>query len=47
MLGGTFDHMHSGHRLLLTQAAMFTKSRMVIGVTADELLKKKKYAEVI
>ena len=47
MLGGTFDHMHSGHRLLLTQAALLTKSRMVIGLSSDELLKAKKYAEVL
>ena len=45
--GGTFDHIHSGHRLLLTQAALLTKDRLLIGVTGDELLKKKKYAEVL
>mmetsp|Transcript_3772 Transcript_3772/g.6438 ORF Transcript_3772/g.6438 Transcript_3772/m.6438 type:complete len:162 (+) Transcript_3772:716-1201(+) len=46
-LGGTFDHMHSGHRLLLTQAALLTKERMLIGVTSDILLKKKVYADII
>ena len=25
-LGGTFDHMHSGHNYLLTQAALLTKN---------------------
>lgn len=44
-LGGTFDHMHSGHRLLLTQAALLTTRRMLIGVTSDALLTKKAYAD--
>ena len=46
-LGGTFDHMHSGHKLLLTQAALLTGKRMLIGVTSDALLQKKKYASVL
>ena len=46
-LGGTFDHMHNGHRMLLTQSALLTSKRMVIGVTSDALLKKKKYAEYL
>mmetsp|Transcript_1325 Transcript_1325/g.1710 ORF Transcript_1325/g.1710 Transcript_1325/m.1710 type:complete len:224 (-) Transcript_1325:168-839(-) len=46
-MGGTFDHMHSGHRLLLTQAALLTRDRMLIGVTSDALLKKKSYANII
>jgi phosphopantetheine adenylyltransferase len=53
-LGGTFDHLHPGHKLLLTAAAILLKvprvdrgesSLLVIGVTGDELLKNKKYAE--
>ena len=46
-LGGTFDHMHSGHNLLLTHSALLTKSRMLIGVTSDLLLKKKSYASLL
>ena len=37
-LGGTFDHMHSGHKILLTQASLLTKRRMLIGVTSSALL---------
>ena len=44
-MGGTFDHMHSGHRLLLTFAALLTKGTLHCGVTAESLLKKKAYAD--
>ncbi|KAI2605574.1 pantetheine-phosphate adenylyltransferase-like protein [Hypoxylon sp. NC1633] len=55
-LGGTFDHLHPGHKLLLTAAALLLKvpedgaldpCQFVIGVTGDELLKRKKYAEFV
>lgn len=53
-LGGTFDHLHPGHKLLLTAGALLLKvpteapaqpCHFVIGITGDELLKNKKYAE--
>jgi phosphopantetheine adenylyltransferase len=47
VMGGTFDHMHLGHRLLLSQAAIFTKDTLVIGITAASLLSKKQYGELI
>ncbi len=46
-LGGTFDHMHLGHKLLLTQALLCTQDRMLVGVTGDALLKKKAYSEFL
>lgn len=54
-LGGTFDHLHPGHKLLLSAAAALLKvsgdlsspSRFVIGITGDELLRNKKYAEYV
>ena len=46
-MGGTFDHMHSGHKLLLTQACMLTKKKMIIGISADKLLEKKRNADII
>ena len=44
-MGGTFDHMHLGHRLLLSQAVILTKGTLHCGVTSDALLTKKAYKE--
>jgi phosphopantetheine adenylyltransferase len=53
-VGGTFDHLHAGHKLLLTATALLlqpasrvstTGRRLIVGITGDELLKNKKYAE--
>ena len=55
-VGGTFDHLHAGHKLLLTATALLLqpmkkaspgKRRLIIGITGDELLKNKKYAEYL
>ncbi|KAI2604365.1 pantetheine-phosphate adenylyltransferase-like protein [Hypoxylon fragiforme] len=55
-LGGTFDHLHPGHKLLLTAAVLLLDvpedgalhpCQFVIGITGDELLKRKKYAEFV
>ena len=46
-MGGTFDHMHLGHRLLLTQACLVTKKTLHCGVTSDTLLTKKAYSSFI
>lgn len=47
VLGGTFDHFHNGHKALLTAGLLFAESRVVVGVTGDELLKTKKNRESI
>ncbi|QLQ77790.1 hypothetical protein HG537_0A00370 [Torulaspora globosa] len=46
-LGGTFDHIHDGHKILLTVAAFLTSNRLIVGVTDEELLVKKKYREYL
>ena len=56
-VGGTFDHLHIGHKLLLTMTASLLKNsesqsdqswrRLIVGITGDELLTKKKYAEYL
>ena len=55
-VGGTFDHIHVGHKLLLTATAILfqptsqgspSNRRLIVGITGDELLKNKKYAEYL
>jgi len=53
-VGGTFDHLHIGHKLLLSmfafvldtrQASEQNPSSLTVGITGDALLKNKKFAE--
>lgn len=54
-VGGTFDHLHSGHKLLLSMTALVldqtvgpgsgSKPSITVGITGDELLKDKKFRE--
>lgn len=56
-VGGTFDHLHVGHKLLLTATALVLEPTdednvdreriLTVGVTGDALLAKKKYAECL
>ncbi|KAG8533092.1 uncharacterized protein KY384_001875 [Bacidia gigantensis] len=54
-VGGTFDHLHAGHKLLLTMTALALfpvlnqedthDFRLTVGITGDDLLKNKKHRE--
>ena len=44
-LGGTFDHLHSGHKLMLSLASLLTADRLLCGITASEMLKTKNHPE--
>lgn len=54
-VGGTFDHMHAGHKLLLTMTALLCRitstspsdnnACLTVGITGDALLKNKKFRE--
>jgi phosphopantetheine adenylyltransferase len=55
-LGGTFDHLHPGHKLLLHATVLLLqvpnpakdpaeRRVLIVGVSADELLKTKKFAD--
>lgn len=46
-VGGTFDHLHDGHRILLTVAGYLAEEALIVGITGSELLINKEYATVI
>lgn len=57
VVGGTFDHLHIGHKLLLTATALvlspspypspISNRLITIGITGDELLVNKKFASEV
>ncbi|EGG19172.1 putative pantetheine-phosphate adenylyltransferase [Cavenderia fasciculata] len=47
VLGGTFDRIHPGHKILLTMAALLCSEYMEVGITDNSILKSKKYSELI
>lgn len=47
VLGGTFDRLHNGHRLLLSIAAVLAKSSINIGITSKKMTRGKILAEII
>lgn len=46
-VGGTFDRMHAGHRVLLAVAAVCCSSELYVGITSDRLLVNKADKELI
>lgn len=46
-LGGTFDNIHNGHRLLLTLSALLTSRRILVGLADGPLLASKVLPELI
>lgn len=46
VLGGTFDRLHVGHKILLSTAAIRTTERLVVGVTDASLTKSKLILQV-
>ena len=47
VLGGTFDRLHNGHKILLSAALLRCDTRITVGVTAPSLLNKKMLPELI
>mmetsp|Transcript_11186 Transcript_11186/g.16917 ORF Transcript_11186/g.16917 Transcript_11186/m.16917 type:complete len:283 (-) Transcript_11186:9-857(-) len=46
-VGGTFDRLHSGHKVLLTIAALCASKRLIIGITSDDMVRGKQYSSLI
>ncbi|XP_064456272.1 bifunctional coenzyme A synthase-like isoform X2 [Ornithodoros turicata] len=46
-LGGTFDRLHIGHKVLLSEAVLHASEKVVIGVTDGDMLKGKLLWELI
>lgn len=47
VLGGTFDRIHVGHKILLTEAVLRARKRLVVGVTAGSMVESKRLPEFI
>ena len=47
VLGGTFDHIHSGHRLLLAVASLLCEQKLTVGLSEGPLLQRKILKELI
>ncbi|PWN52592.1 WD40 repeat-like protein [Violaceomyces palustris] len=46
-LGGTFDHLHVGHKILIGTAALVATERIIVGVTDDKMLTNKNHASLL
>lgn len=46
-VGGTFDHLHPGHKVLLSITGLLANKKIIVGLTADQLLQKKAHKEVL
>ena len=46
-VGGTFDHLHAGHKILLTMTAWLAQRKLVCGITDDALLVNKKHKDLM
>lgn len=42
-MGGTFDHLHAGHKILLSMAAWITSEKLIIGMTGRLFLQMNRF----
>lgn len=47
VLGGTFDRLHVGHKILLSEGCLLGTEKLTVGVTCGEMNKKKTLEELI
>jgi len=46
-IGGTFDHLHSGHAFLLSIACLIAKEKVIIGITDESMITHKENSDLI
>ncbi|OBA28946.1 Nucleotidylyl transferase [Hanseniaspora valbyensis NRRL Y-1626] len=46
-VGGTFDHLHDGHKILLALCTFLTFKKLIIGLTSEKLLVNKKFKQYL
>lgn len=46
-VGGTFDHLHPGHKILLSMTLLLTRAHAIVGITSDALLAKKAHFDLL
>jgi len=44
VLGGTFDRLHAGHKVLLSEAVLRCQKKLTVGVTDENMLKSKLFS---
>lgn len=45
--GGTFDHLHVLHKIMMSTGCLLSTGKMIVGVTGENMLKNKKYREAL
>lgn len=46
-LGGTFDRLHNGHKILLTEAVIRCSRELIVGVTNEEMIKSRSFKNTL
>ena len=47
IVAGTFDRLHIGHKILLSESVLLTTKKLLIGITDDQMIQEKSLYEQI
>ena len=47
LFAGTFDHLHAGHKLVLTRAFFLASQILYVAITTDDLIRNKRYSAAL